>query len=357
MNKELLIQRRIISNSSRLVAITSLLGIMYPILAKEIDDPIALLNGLLIGSIGGIFISANEFQWFGSTQKRSTFMQIITKKSLIYTLFFSLLVPIIIGLSRSREAGIRFIDYLGSESMKDFVLHGDYLIIILYILFLSATITFTISSSRKIGFKVFWNFITGKYFTPREEERIFMFMDVNSSTTIAEKLGELRYHEFLNDFFYDVTPSILITKGEIYRYVGDEVVVSWKMNVGLKEANCIRTFWFAQQAIEKQKEKYYEKYGFAPGFSAAFHAGKIMCGEIGDVKSQIVFLGDVMYTGAQVEKQCRKLKQPFLITSSFIDQLPIPVIFEKEHVGELSPSHQAKPLQLYTLKERNVVSM
>ena len=67
-----------------------------------------------------------------------------------------------------------------------------------------------------------------------------MFLDLRSSTAIAEKLGEERYFNFIKDVFKDVTPAIIYAKGEIYQYVGDEIVVSWKMNNGIENANCLQ---------------------------------------------------------------------------------------------------------------------
>ncbi|PQJ16644.1 hypothetical protein BST99_13790 [Aureicoccus marinus] len=87
----------------------------------------------------------------------------------------------------------------------------------------------------KFGPIPFVNFLKGKYLRPKREERIFMFMDLKSSTAIAERLGEERYFNFLNDTFSIATPGILVTQGEIYQYVGDEIVISWLINNGLIE--------------------------------------------------------------------------------------------------------------------------
>lgn len=45
----------------------------------------------------------------------------------------------------------------------------------------------------KYGPSVFRDFLLGRYFRPRREERIFMFLDMRSSTAIAEQLGEEKY--------------------------------------------------------------------------------------------------------------------------------------------------------------------
>ena len=50
-----------------------------------------------------------------------------------------------------------------------------------------------------------------------EVERIFMFLDIRSSTTIAEELGHIQYFELLNDFFRDIAEPISNNKGQIYQ--------------------------------------------------------------------------------------------------------------------------------------------
>ena len=80
----------------------------------------------------------------------------------------------------------------------------------------------------KYGPGVFIAFIRGKYFKPNRVQRTFMFLDLKDSTTIAEKLGEYEYFNFLKDVFKDVTKPITSAKGTIYQYVGDEIVVTWK---------------------------------------------------------------------------------------------------------------------------------
>ena len=94
-----------------------------------------------------------------------------------------------------------------------------------------------------------------------------------------------------------------------------------------------------------------------PAFSAGFHSGRVIRGEIGDVKSQIVFLGDVMYTAARTEKRCRALGLPILITSALMEQLTLPNIYEKKHAGVLEAMEKQKVQELYTLKEIDIRSV
>ena len=333
-----------------MVLICTFLGLLYPVLSQEFDDSYAFINGGVGGFIGGILLALLE-QNVGPKIIKTSFIKKLVIKTTVYTIFFIVLILGLVSFTRSIEAGQSYFQYLVGSQFNRIVFHEDFHIIILYTLFLCANIFIVRQLSRKMGQGILFHIITGTYHNPKEEERIFMCLDIKASTTIAEKLGDVKYNEFLNDFFYDITGSILLTKGEIYRYVGDEVVVSWNMKAGLQNAHCIRTFFLAKDEINGQKEKYFDKYGFVPGFRAAFHCGRVIRGEIGDVKSQLVFLGDVMYIVARVEKKCGELGHNILITSDLIQRISLPEILEMEYVGKLSASQKQKELDLYTLNE------
>ena len=181
-----------------------------------------------------------------------------------------------------------------------------------------------IQINDKYGPGVFLNLLIGRYHRPREEERIFMFLDMKSSTTIAEKIGHIQFHNLLSDFFSDLTDSIIYSKGEIYQYVGDEVVISWQMKNGLREFNCIRCFYDMQQSIKRKKNEYIKKYGLIPEFKAGIHFGKVTIGEIGVVKKDIVFSGDVLNSTARIQSKCNELGVKFLISESLLKLLNLP---------------------------------
>jgi adenylate cyclase len=139
-----------------------------------------------------------------------------------------------------------------------------------------------------------------------------------------------------------------LTKGEIYRYVGDEVVVTWSMKNGLNNSNWIRTYFHIKNEIEQLKEKYLSEYNFVPEFTSSFHCGEVVLGEIGDVKSQIVFHGEPLYTTALVEKQCTSINKQVLATSILINLTSLPPIYSAKRVGRLKKD---STLDLYTIFE------
>ena len=323
-------------------------GLLYPLLGRELDDLVAMANGIIIGLFGSLFIIYFEFIYEPFKQKMK-FVKKVILKSAVYTCFFAILIPLVIAFTRSIESDKSFLAYVGNE-LIEFIIYGDYYVIVLYALTFCSIFIFIRQLSRKMGQGVFWNFITGKYHRPREEWRIFMFLDISNSTAIAEKLGDIEYNKFLNMFFFDITNSILETYGEIYRYVGDEVVVTWPLNKGLTNANCIRAFFLAKQEIRKYREKYLINYGLLPEFTAGYHCGNVIVGEIGDLKCQIVFNGDVLYTAAAIEKQCHQPKPAVLVSENIIKLISLPVIYDMSQDSEIT-SESGKNIKLYEVKE------
>lgn len=169
----------------------------------------------------------------------------------------------------------------------------------------------------KYGPGVFPDYLRGKYFMPKHERRIFMFADIKNATGIAESLGEEKYFNFLKDFFRDIAPAIVQTRGEVYQYVGDEVVVSWKMDLGLKHGNAILCFYSMSEIIRYKSRRYLRKYGVVPEFKVGYHYGTVMVGEIGQIKREIVFSGDVLNTTSRIQSMCNELEVKILASKEF----------------------------------------
>ena len=94
------------------------------------------------------------------------------------------------------------------------------------------------------------------------------------------------------------------------------------MKNGIKDGNCIYTYFYARQTIRRLSKKYLKVYGFVPSFKTALHCGSVIRGEIGDIKSEIVFSGDVLNTTSRIEGLCRTLKEPMLISHELLNKFP-----------------------------------
>ena len=130
--------------------------------------------------------------------------------------------------------------------------------------------------------------------------------------------------------------------------------MTWTIKNGLQNANCIRTYFHIKNEVQRIREKYLYKYKIVPTFRAAFHCGKVIRGEIGEVKSQIVFHGEPLYTTSEVEKLCSTLEKDILVTSELIQRISLPVIYEMKLIG--TKQVLERDLDLYTINELELKS-
>ena len=137
------------------------------------------------------------------------------------------------------------------------------------------------SVNELLGPGTLFAFAAGRYYHPRIEERALLFIDMRASTPIAERVGELRFLDLLNRFVADVSLAVAEAGGEIHKYVGDEVVETWRLAPGVNEAGCVRACFGAFDRIGAQKSAYKRDFGLVPDFRAALHCGPVAVGELG----------------------------------------------------------------------------
>ena len=328
-----------------------LLGLLYPVCAGSMDSPIALINGISIGILGGFLVAMAEIYVVGPRKRNTSFARTVFVKSIGYLLLFIALILVVMNFNEAWFYGLGMYENFISPRFQTFLYEGDFKVIVLYSLLSVVAIIFTREMSRRMGQGVFLNFLTGKYHFPCEEERIFMFLDQKSSTQLAEEMGSLGYYTFLKEFYSDVTKCILGTSGEIYRYVGDQVVISWSVKKGLKNANCICCYFYVRNEIENQKEKYLAKYSHIPEFRAGIHLGKVIRGEVGEAKSQIVFHGEALYESAFMEKECRNQGFDILVSEPLLELISLPNSYQTKYISQVPISNSEKRLSLHTVQE------
>ncbi len=212
---------------------------------------------------------------------------------------------------------------------------------------------FYLEMNNKFGPGKLQKIFLGKYNIPVEENRIFMFLDLKSSTTIAEKLGGIQYHLFLKELFSDVTTPIINTNGEIYQYVGDEIVLTWEMNNTGQVKHSLDCFFEIQQLLNRKEGKYLSQFGFKPQFKAGMHHGCVIAGEIGVIKRDITYSGDVLNTTARIQGMCNQLQSNFLISHSFFELVGKDALeYGFEYKGEILLNGKTIPLDLMAVTKK-----
>jgi adenylate cyclase len=209
---------------------------------------------------------------------------------------------------------------------------------------------FILQVNDKFGQGVLINFILGKYHRPKEDERIFMFMDLKSSTTYAERLGHIQYSELIQDCFFDLTDVITKYGAKVYQYVGDEVVLSWDVREGIMNSHCIKTYFAYSSWLQSKKEYYMATYGIVPEFKAGLHLGKVTVAEVGEIKKELAFHGDVLNTTARIEGKCNEFNQQLLISEPLKSKLEQQHQFTFSDIGSVTLKGKAEQVNLYGVK-------
>lgn len=269
-----------------------------------------LLIGLISGVLGGFILVFVNSQLF----RRRSFKFAMLTTLTAYVLIFAFINVVTTFTTALAEQGFSGISFDALKTASGFILNPT--LITTFILWGAITLLtlFLLQVNDKFGPGILLKFLAGNYHQPKKEERIFMFMDMRSSTSIAEKIGNEKYFNLLNDLFADVTSTILNNEGEIYQYVGDEIVISWSMKKGIRNANCLNCFSQIQEKLVHLRSIYEKKYKVMPEFKAGIHYGSVMAGEVGVIKKDIIYSGDVLNTTARIQEQCNQYNVDILIS-------------------------------------------
>lgn len=300
--------------------------------------------GLLIGTI--------ELFYLNQRFAQKSFAQKILYKFLFYSLLFSVITLITYPIAASIELGASILDPKVWTKFTVYLTSWTNISSLMQLASMLLISLFYAEISENIGHGVLLNFFTGKYHTPKEERRIFMFVDMKSSTTIAEKIGHTKYFELLKAYYRDLSPAIVKHSGEIYQYVGDEIVITWPLKRGVQNNRCLECFFAMKKDLLKKASFYQEQFHTTPSFKAGMHEGIVTTGEIGVVKQEIIFTGDVLNTTARIQSLCNDFETELLISENLKKGLSDSDKLTYTPLGNIELKGKATALQLFKVSER-----
>lgn len=320
---------------------TSLAGVIYQLINEEGLD----LNSIVVGFPLGLAFGLLELFLFPKAEMRFrqwSFTKMLLFKTLLYTIVIYVVtvsIATIVGLSQGRSI----------RELPAFLASPPQLILVMYTLVIYSLLVFLLQVNHLLGEGILWKFLQGKYHQPREEERIFMFLDMKSSTTIAEQLGHVRFYTLLNELFHEISQPVLQTKAEIYQYVGDEVVLTWEMEDGLENSNCLKTFFLFKDSLARNSEIYFNNFGVKPEFKAGLHFGKVISAQIGDLKREIVYNGDVLNTTSRIQNECNTYHRDCLVSGALMRRFRQITHFQWERMDEVRLRGKETVVELFSV--------
>jgi adenylate cyclase len=206
-----------------------------------------------------------------------------------------------------------------------------------------------IEVNEKYSPGVFFDILAGRYLTPKNEKRTVMFIDLVDSTAIAENLGHKKYFRFIRDFIYFISVAILENDGQIYQYVGDEVVVSWVVKKPNANRKCLQALLDCKRILQRNKNYFKRQYGVVPEFRAGIHTGEITIGEIGVIKKDLAMSGDTMNTAARLRSATSELNEKVIISKDFAAQTNLKN-WQAVNLGLVDLKGKESAMELFALK-------
>lgn len=187
---------------------------------------------------------------------------------------------------------------------------------------MAVIVNLAIEVGHLLGFGTLANVVSGRYARPRREQRIFLLVDMKGSTGLAERLGPVRFHDLLNDFFRDVADGALECGAEIHKYVGDEAILTWRIGAAIDE-DVLACPFVIRDHIATHAADYLRLYQVTPDFRAALHCGEVVTGQIGDVRREIAFVGDTLNVAARLLEAARASGRDVLVSDDLLARAPL----------------------------------
>lgn len=328
------------------ISVWGMLDFMKDGLMKEYLGSWYIHLELLMGAVFfGFSFSLIDLITDKTAIRRKSFGVVILFKTLLYMVMAVIVMSVVIGIFYLFRIG----PLKEPENVSVILTPGFILSWIGYFLFAILLLNFIVQINRKLGPGNLKNLVFGKYHRPKDEHRIFLFLDLKGSTTIAENLGHNIYSKLLRTCYHDLTDIVMRYNADIYQYVGDEVVLSWKIKDKDQTLRSVGMYFAYKARLENRREYYMKKYNTVPEFKGGMDLGVVTVAEIGDIKREIAYHGDVLNTAARIQEQCKVLNKDLLISEHVEEKLIRLNEFRKEFVGDFNLRGKEKAMKIYSL--------
>lgn len=301
----------------RILGVSAIIGMVYAFVVTASAaraSVMAVLVTALIGAIDGTIIgSSSAFDFFVLRWLRTRWLDaqpLIALIALRIVVYGGMAAAVSIGQPGEHLFGVA----APFSAHKAAVTIG-------FSLAVSTVLMVLFEAAALVGHRTFLALLLGKYRQPSAERRFFLFVDVVGSTPVAERMGPLAVHRYLDRVFQVASDPVDAHHGEVHQYVGDEMVVTWNVAEGRLEARPLACLFAIEAALAAAAPEFDREFGTVPKIRAALHAGEVVTGEIGGSRRAIVFHGDVMNTTSRIENATRTLGRNFLVSEDALSRL------------------------------------
>jgi len=308
----------------------------------NVFDELSFLNFVGIANTGllGISFAAPTFKRLGNTM---TFRGYSSGIQFSIKLSLSIMIYVTVALLATMIHYLILVQLPWSEGLAmawKFSSHNYFIATVFFIGLISILMFFISNLERRSGSVArLFSQSMGEVLKPRLTERGFMFIDLNDATGLAEKLGSERYAHLLRDCFGMLNELVSLSSFEVYQYVGDEAVITWKADLPHSDGKSLDLFVDFKAYLEENTQRFLQRYGLQPHFKCAIHRGWAVQSEIGKEVKHLVYHGDVLNTTARLLGQCHLQNTDIIISETAIIERPF-----------LESKYQLEPMHYTSLK-------
>jgi len=282
--------RRKLSSILLSVAIFALLAGLAT-LSQGRPPAFGVLNAILVGSGVGVFeqfyVQSLRGRWFRNLHPLLSIV--------IYTIFVTILFLLAVNLTHLLLH--RFYPTPVPYSRLPFVLP--------IILAFSVIGIVVMRAVHFIGIDTLFHLMIGTYHRPVVEQKVLVFIDINNSTALAERLGALKIKSLVGKFLFDISKPITDHGGEIYLYKGDGLIAIWDWQEAVRHDKILRAIDAVFAAVRRERGAYMAQFGVVPSFRVGIHGGDVVVSEQGDTKRSIGIYGSTINIASRMEEAAK----------------------------------------------------
>src|SRR6201993_2333951 len=156
-----------------------------------------------------------------------------------------------------------------------------------------------------IGIENLFHLMIGTYHRPVIQEKVLLFLDINDSTGLAERLGAVQIKSLVGKFLFDISKPITNYGGEIYLYKGDGLIALWNWGEAIRGNRILRAIDAIFAAVRREQRQYQRQFGVVPRFRVGVHGGEVVVSEQGDTKRAIGVYGSTINIAARMEEAAK----------------------------------------------------
>ncbi|GAB5476148.1 MAG: hypothetical protein Mars2KO_42470 [Maribacter sp.] len=276
----------------------------------------------------------------------------------VFRFAFLLVVSILIFVVANVLLFFAHFALTGANELTDSVvdaINNTYFLPLVFFFSLVSILMFFISNLERRSGNVFRLMAQsmGNSLRPQLVERGFMFIDLNDATNLAEQMSSENYAKLLRDCFRMLNELIDVYPFEIYQFVGDEAVITWKADIEKAEVMALDLFSDFKAYLAERTGHFKNNYNTQPQFKCAIHFGEVVQSEIGKEIKHLVYHGDVLNTTSRLLSKCHIQTTDLIISEEAISNLE--VVRSKYTLTKATYTNlkgKEKPINAYTVNPK-----